>query len=254
MGRLSGKVAIITGAGSGMGAEQARLFAKEGAKVVGADMNVDALQKIVDEIKTNGGDAIAVKLNISSPTEWESAVQAAVETYGKVNVLVNTAGIAGPFVAKAAEHDPDEWDKLLAINLKGAFLGSKYAIPEMVKAGGGSIVSISSIAAVLGGQGGTGYGAAKAGLIGLSRNIAVDYGKENVRANVILPGQISTPMSAALETEEAKEVKQYYLNKTPLGHFGEPSDIAYAALFLASDESKFITGVELPIDGGVLAN
>ncbi|MFC4022291.1 SDR family NAD(P)-dependent oxidoreductase [Oceanobacillus longus] len=254
MGRLTGKVAIITGAGSGMGAEQARLFGKEGAKVVGADMNVEALQKVVDEIKADGGDAIAIKLNISSPEEWENAIHTAVETYGKVNVLVNTAGVAGPFVAKAHEHDPDEWDKLLAINLKGSFLGSKYAIPEMIKDGGGSIVTISSIAATLGGQGGTGYGAAKAGLIGLTKNIAVDYGKDNVRANVILPGQISTPMSASLETEEAKEIKQFYLNKTPLGHFGDPSDIANAALFLASDESNFITGVELPVDGGVMAN
>ncbi|KAG2870582.1 hypothetical protein PC115_g25079, partial [Phytophthora cactorum] len=113
MGRLSGKVAVITGAGSGMGAEQARLFAKEGAKVVGADMNMEGLQNIIDEIKASGGDAIAVKLNISSPEEWESTIKSAVDTYGKVNVLVNTAGVAGPFVAKAAEHDVNEWDKLI---------------------------------------------------------------------------------------------------------------------------------------------
>ncbi|MHA7578865.1 SDR family NAD(P)-dependent oxidoreductase [Paenibacillus vandeheii] len=254
MGRLSGKVAVITGAGSGMGAEQARLFAKEGAKVVGADMNMEGLQNIIDEIKASGGDAIAVKLNISSPEEWESTIKAAVDTYGKVNVLVNTAGVAGPFVAKAAEHDVNEWDKLIGINLKGAFLGSKYAIPEMIKDGGGSIVTISSIGGLIGGQGGTGYGAAKAGLIGMTRNIAVDYGKDNVRANVICPGQIRTPMSAVLETDEAKEAKQYYLNKTPLGHFGDPIDVAYAALFLASDESKFITGTEIIVDGGVMAN
>ncbi|THF81632.1 SDR family NAD(P)-dependent oxidoreductase [Cohnella fermenti] len=256
MGRLTGKVAIITGAGSGMGAEQARLFAKEGAKVVGADMNVAGLQAVVDEIKANGGDAIAVKLNISSSEEWISAIQTAVDTFGKLNVLVNTAGIVGPFTFKAVDHDPDEWDKVMAINLKGAFLGCKYAIPEMIKDGGGSIVTVSSIGALIGGQGGTGYGAAKAGLIGMSRNIAVDYGKDNVRSNVICPGQIRTPMSAFLETEDeqAKAAKQYYLGKTPMGHFGDPIDIAYAALFLASDESKFITGTELPVDGGVMAN
>jgi len=254
MSRLSGKVAIITGAGSGMGAEQARLFAKEGAKVVGGDMNIEALQAVVEEIKATGGDAIAVKLNISSPQDWESAVKTATDTYGQVNVLVNTAGVAGPFIAKAADHDVDEWDKLLAINLKGAFLGSKYSIPEMIKAGGGSIVTISSIGGLIGGQGGTGYGAAKAGLIGMTKNIAVDYGSDNVRANVICPGQIKTPMSAVLEDEVAKEAKQSYIDKTPLGHFGEPIDIAYAALFLASEESKFITGTELIIDGGVMAN
>lgn len=254
MSRLSGKVAIITGAGSGMGAEQARLFAKEGAKVVGGDMNIEALQAVVEEIKATGGDAIAVKLNISSPEDWESAVKTATDTYGQVNVLVNTAGVAGPFIAKAADHDVNEWDKLLAINLKGAFLGSKYSIPEMIKAGGGSIVTISSIGGLIGGQGGTGYGAAKAGLIGMTKNIAVDYGRDNVRANVICPGQIKTPMSAVLEDESAKEAKQSYIDKTPLGHFGDPIDVAYAALFLASEESKFITGTELIVDGGVMAN
>lgn len=120
--------------------------------------------------------------------------------------------------------------------------------------GGGSIVTVSSIGGVIGGQGGTGYGAAKAGLIGMSKNIAVDYGPDGIRSNIILPGQIKTPMSAALETEEAKAAKESYINKTPLGHFGDTSDIAYAALFLASDESKFITGTELTVDGGVLAN
>lgn len=254
MSRLSGKVAIITGAGSGMGAEQARLFAKEGAKVVGGDMNIEALQAVVEEIKATGGDAIAVKLNISSPEDWESAVKTAVDTYGEVNVLVNTAGVAGPFIAKAADHDVNEWDKLLAINLKGAFLGSKYSIPEMIKAGGGSIVTISSIGGLIGGQGGTGYGAAKAGLIGMTKNIAVDYGRDNVRANVICPGQIKTPMSAVLEDESAKEAKQSYIDKTPLGHFGDPIDVAYAALYLASEESKFVTGTELIVDGGVMAN
>jgi len=254
MARLEGKVAVITGAGSGMGAAQAKLFAKEGAKVVGADMNIDGVNETVDEIKKDGGEALGVKLNISSPEEWEKAVQKTVETYGQLDILVNTAGVSGPFVAKAADHDPEEWDKLMGINLKGAFLGTKYAIPEMQKAGGGSIVSISSIAAVLGGQGGTGYGAAKAGLIGLTKNIAVDYGPDNIRANAVLPGQISTPMSASLESEEAKETKAFYINKTPLGHFGDTDDIANATLFLASDDSKFITGSELYVDGGVHAN
>ena len=161
MGRLDGKVAIITGAGSGMGAEEARLFAKEGAKVVGADMNEDALQAVIAEIKENNGDAIAVKLNISSPEDWEKAVKITTETFGKVDILVNTAGVAGPFSSKAHEHDVNEWDKLLSINLKGAFLGAKYTIPEMQKVGGGSIVNISSIGALIGGQGGTGYGAGK---------------------------------------------------------------------------------------------
>lgn len=254
MGRLDNKVAIITGAGSGMGAAQAKLFAKEGAKVIGADMNLDGVNEVVEEIKKAGGEATGLQLNISLPEEWEKVVKDTVDIYGQLDILVNTAGVSGPFVAKAAEHDADEWDKLLGINLKGAFLGTKYAIPEMQKIGGGSIVTISSIGATLGGQGGTGYGAAKAGLIGLTKNIAVDYGPDHIRANVILPGQISTPMSAGLDTEEAQETKAYYLSKNPLGHFGDTDDIAYSTLFLASDEAKFITGTELYVDGGVHAN
>lgn len=217
-------------------------------------MDEEGLQKVVDDVKSNGGEATAVKLNVTSPEEWQNVVKTAVDNYGKVNVLVNTAGIVGPAVTKAAEHDINEWDKVIAINLKGAFLGTKFTIPEMLKAGGGSIVTVSSIGGVIGGQGGTGYGASKSGLIGLTKNIAVDYGKDGIRANLILPGQIKTPMSAFLETEEAKEIKQVYINKIPLGHFGEPIDIANAALFLASDESKFITGTELYVDGGVMAN
>lgn len=217
-------------------------------------MDEEGLQKVVDDVKSNGGEATAVKLNVTSPEEWQNVVKTAVDNYGKVNVLVNTAGIVGPAVTKAAEHDINEWDKVIAINLKGAFLGTKFTIPEILKAGGGSIVTVSSIGGVIGGQGGTGYGASKSGLIGLTKNIAVDYGKDGIRANLILPGQIKTPMSAFLETEEAKEIKQVYINKIPLGHFGEPIDIANAALFLASDESKFITGTELYVDGGVMAN
>lgn len=253
MGRLDGKVAIITGAGGGMGLEQMKLFAKEGAKVIGVDMTVEPVEKVVEEIKNNNGEALALKLDVSSAEGWQEVVEKTVDTFGKLNVLVNTAGIVGPDEASVVEHDLDELDKILEVNLKGAFIGSKYAIPEMIKTGGGSIVNISSIGGVVGEQGGTGYGTSKAAIIGMTRNIAVEYGPENIRANSILPGQVQTPMSAFLETEEAKEIKQEYIDKTPLGHFGEPIDIANAALFLASDESKYTTGTELYVDGGVTA-
>lgn len=254
MGRLDDKVAIITGAASGMGAAEARLFAKEGAKVVGMDLNEEELNKVISDIKAAGGDAIAVKANIASEEDCQKAVKVAVEAFGYVNILINTAGVSGPFSSKAHEHDADAWDDLLAINLKGAFLTSKHVIPEMQKVGGGSIVNISSIGGLIGGQGGTGYAAAKAGLRGLSKNIAVDYAKDNIRCNTIFPGQIKTPMSASLEAPESAEVKQYYINKIPMGRFGDPDDIAYAALYFASDESKYTTGSELVIDGGVMAN
>ncbi|MCD7948177.1 MAG: SDR family oxidoreductase [Oscillospiraceae bacterium] len=254
MGRLDNKVAIITGAASGMGAAQARLFAKEGAKIVGMDLNEEGLNQLISDIKAAGGEGIAVKANIAVEEDCQKAVKAAVEAFGCVNILVNTAGVAGPFSSKAHEHDADAWDKLLGINLKGAFLVSKHVIPEMQKAGGGSIINISSIGALIGGQGGTGYSAAKAGLRGLSKSIAFDYAKDNIRSNTIFPGQIKTPLSASLEAPEAAELKQYYINKIPMGRFGDPDDIAYAALYYASDESKYTTGSELVVDGGVMSN
>lgn len=253
MGRLDGKVAIITGAGGGMGLEQMRLFAKEGAKVVGVDMSIDLAKEVVEEIKENGGEAFVEKMDITSLEQWQSVVNKTVEKFGKVNVLINSAGIVGPAEASVVDHDLDELDKVLAVNLKGAFIGMKYVIPEMIKDGVGSIVNVSSIGGVIGEQGGTGYGASKAAVIGMGRNVAVEYGSQNIRVNSIVPGQIQTPMASSLETEEAKEIKQTYIDKTPLGHFGKPEDIAYTALFLASDESKFITGTELYVDGGVTA-
>lgn len=252
--RLEGKVALITGAGSGMGAAQAKLFAKEGAKVLAGDINGKGITDTVAAIEKDGGTAIAIKLDVSSTSDWEQAISEVHEHFGKLDILINTAGIVGPAETKAAAHDFEAWHDLLTVNLTGPFLGSKYAIKEMLKTGGGSIVHIASIGATLGDQGGTGYGASKAGVLGLSKHIAVDYAKDNIRSNVILPGQITTPMSSFLETEEAKETKDFFINKTPLGHFGDTDDIAYATLFLASEEAKFITGSELYVDGGVHAN
>lgn len=254
MGRLDNKVAFITGGGSGMGAAQAKLFAKEGAKVIVGDVNENGINDTVSEIKQNNGTALGIKLDVSSDQDWQSAIKQTIDNFGQLNILISTAGIVGPFDAEAADHSVKSWDNIINVNLKGPFLGCKYAIPEMKKVGGGAIVIISSIGAVLGNQGGTGYGASKAGVLGLAKHVAVDYAKDNIRANTILPGQIATPMSASLETEEAKEAKKFFIDMTPMGHFGDTNDIANATLFLASDESKFITGNELYVDGGVHAN
>ena len=253
LGRVENKVAIITGAGSGMGAATARLFGQEGAKVVAVDMNLEGAENTVNEIKAQGGDAFAFKMDITSPEQWQAVVAKTVETYRRINVLANCAGIAGNFAAPPDGTPPEEFDLLVNVNLKGPWLGVKYCVPEMRKAGGGSIINISSIGGLVGGQGGSAYGVAKAGLRSLGKNSAVDYGKDNIRINTIFPGQITTPMSAALETPEMAEAKQVYINKIPMGRFGTPQGIAYAVLYLASDEAEFVTGAELVVDGGTTA-
>lgn len=244
MGRLTGKVAIITGAALGMGAEEAKLFAKEGAKVVTTDIKDDILQEVINEIKANGGDAIGLKHNVTSEEEWKNIIQEANNHYGKVDVLVNNAGIASP--KTMAEMGMDEWNKVMDINLNGCVLGMKYVIPEMKKAGGGSLINISSIGGIVGMAGSSPYTAAKGALRSLSKSAAVEYGKDKIRVNSVHPGIIETPMTA----ESFESALPFYQTFTQLPYFGKPEDVAYGVLFLASDESRFMTGAELVIDGG----
>lgn len=247
MARLEGKVAIITGAASGQGAVEAKLFANEGAKVVATDFNEEALNKNVDEINANGGEAIAVKHDVTSKEDWDVVVQKAIEAFGEINILVNNAGITGEIMKPIEDFTVEEWDKILDVNAKGPFLGTKAVIPEMKKAGGGSIVNISSLSGLYG-LGNPAYNSSKGAVRLLTKNIALDYGKHNIRCNSIHPGTIETPMTKDFVGHE--EGKQAALQGIPLGVLGQPEDVAYAVLFLASDESKFITGAEVVIDGG----
>ncbi|MDQ6423407.1 SDR family oxidoreductase [Paenibacillus sp. LHD-117] len=242
--RLQGKVAIITGAANGMGAAEAKIFAKEGAKVVATDLNESKLNEIVDEIKAAGGVAVAIKQNVTSEEEWKAVVDQTVALYGKVDVLVNNAGIAS---VKTIENiEMSEWNAVMDVNLNGCVLGMKYCIPEMKKAGGGSVINISSIGGIVGMAGSSPYTAAKGALRALSKSAAVEYGKDKIRVNSVHPGIIVTPMTApSMET-----AMPYYQAYTQLPYMGEPEDVAYGVVFLASDESKFMTGSELVIDGG----
>ncbi|KPN94692.1 SDR family NAD(P)-dependent oxidoreductase [Lysinibacillus sp. ZYM-1] len=246
MGRLNGKVAIITGAAMGMGASEARLFAQEGAKVIATDVQIEALNNLVKEIKENGGDIIGLSHNVTSEDEWKAVIAEAVKAYGKVDVLVNNAGISSP--KTIANMEMDEWNKVMDINLNGCIIGMKYVIPEMQKAGGGSIVNISSIGGIVGMAGTSPYTAAKGALRVLSKSAAVEYGKENIRVNSVHPGIIVTPMTAP--TMEEGGALPFYKTYTQLPYFGAPEDVAYGVVFLASDESRFMTGAELVIDGG----
>lgn len=245
MGRLSGKVAVITGAAMGQGETEAKLFAKEGAKVVATDLREAELQKVVDEIIGSGGQAIAIKHNVASDDDWRRVIDKAVEAFGKVDVLVNNAGISSDM--NLENFDIDEWNKVLNVNLTGCMLEMKYVVPEMKKVGAGSIINISSIAGIVALNYTNGYTAAKGALQALSKASAIELAQDSIRVNSVHPGIIVTPM-----LQEAMEsgAQQMFEAGTPLPRLGKPEDIAYGVLYLASDESAFVTGTELIIDGG----
>ncbi|WP_217596637.1 SDR family NAD(P)-dependent oxidoreductase [Cohnella sp. GbtcB17] len=249
MGRLENKVAIITGAAGGMGKADALLFAQEGAKVAITDLQEEKLQEVVKEIEAAGGVALGFKHNVASEEDWIRIVAEVVEAFGKIDILVNNAGIsnATPFLEMTAE----SWDKTMSINVSSVFYGQKHVIPHMIEAGGGSIVNISSIAGLTGGSGTGPYTASKGAVRMLTKATAVDYAQFGIRANSVHPGYIETPMTAGLFNDD--RMTQWALSQTPLQRLGKPEDIARGVLFLASDESSYITGVELPIDGGYYA-
>lgn len=249
--RLENKVAVITGGGSGMGRASAVLFAKEGAKVVVGGRNLEHLKETVSMIKSAGGDATHMQTDVSEPKEVERLIQTAVETYGKLNVLYNNAG--RQLVKTIEDTTPEEWDAVIRVNLRGAWLGCKYAVPEMKKAGGGAIVSTSSIFAWVVDPGQSAYCPSKGGLYTLTRQLALELAPYRIRVNCICPGYIGTDY---LEKDffdrqpDPEEARRKAAALHPIGHIGRPEDIAYGALYLASDESSFVTGHALTIDGG----
>jgi len=250
MKTLQNKVAIITGAGSGLGKETANLFAKEGAKVVVSDIDEDAGNEVVKAIKNNNGEAFFIKADTSDAKQMEALVKKTVDKYGGLHIAVNNAGIGGPQEA-IADYPVEGWDKIIGINLSGVFYGIKYQIPAMKKSGSGSIINMSSILGKVGSAGVAGYVAAKHGVIGLTKTAAVDYAKENIRVNAIGPGYVYTN----LVNEEAmgKEGITDLESKHPMGRLGKPKEIAEMCLFLASDKSSFCTGEYYPVNGGYLA-
>ena len=245
--RLEGKVALITGGARGQGAAEARLFAREGAKVVIADVMDPDGMVVAAEINELGGDATFVHLDVSSEQEWQQAVDATVSAYGRLDVLVNNAAIwRGGHVL---ETSGEQWDVVLDINAKGVFLGTKLAIPEMRKAGGGSIVNISSTAGLVGSRTSTAYRALRSAVRLFTKSTAVQHGPEGIRANSIHPGPIDTAMGDQVWPDAGS--REETIERTVLKRIGTPEDIANGALFLASDESSFMTGSELVIDGGI---
>ncbi|MGD9618082.1 MAG: SDR family NAD(P)-dependent oxidoreductase [Alphaproteobacteria bacterium] len=249
--RLENKVALITGAASGMGASMARLFAREGAKVVVADMLEEEGRQLAAEITQANGAAIFHKLDVTSETEWRAAIDATLAAFGRLDILVNDAGISGSVVEDL--FDTEAWERLMAVNATGTFLGMKLAIPIMRKAGGGSIVNISSISGVTGQRGlHVGYNASKGAVRTLTKSAAVQYGRDNIRVNSVHPG-LMPPMRTSGRTADPALRAKWIETSVPMGRAGRIEEVANAVLFLASDEASYITGVELYVDGGFLA-
>ena len=242
--RLEGKVAIISGGARGMGAAEARLFAQEGAKVVIGDLLEEEGMKVASEIGEAGGEAFFVRLEVTDEASWQSVVGAAVERFGKVDVLVNNAAILR--VQGLLETTEEIWDEVMDVNAKGTFLGTKTVIPEMRKAGGGSIINISSGAGITGSQRNTAYHASKGAVRIFTKSAAIQYAGENIRVNSVHPGPIDTDMLASSRTVDGGRTP----HQIPLGRYGRPEEVAYGVLYLASDESSFVTGSEVVIDGG----
>ncbi|MDP6716620.1 MAG: glucose 1-dehydrogenase [SAR202 cluster bacterium] len=244
--RLEGKVALISGGARGMGAVEAKLFVQEGAKVVFGDIREEEGQQLEAKIAETGGEAVFTKLDVTSAADWQSAVDLAVSRFGKLDILVNNAGIYDR--ATVEETTEEVWDRVLDINAKGAFLGSKSAIGAMRDAGGGSIVNISSTAGLMGSTVSSAYNASKGAVRLLTKATAVQYGPEKIRANSVHPGPIDTEMVKQVFLDES--LKEERLSAIPAGRFGRAEEVANCVLFLASDEASYMTGSELVVDGG----
>jgi NAD(P)-dependent dehydrogenase (short-subunit alcohol dehydrogenase family) len=251
--RLHGKVAIVTGGASGIGAATCRLFVREGARgVVIADVNETAGKALEAELAQSGTRVLVRRLDVTLEDQWIETMGAVVAQYGRLDVLVNNAGRGGPIARPTVEQTTEEaWDLMFATNAKGVFLGTKHAIPAMRRAGGGSIINVISVYALVGSPLGTAYSASKGAARAFTRTAAVQYASEGVRVNSVFPGFVDTPMTRDLHAQPG--VREERTALTPLGCLAVPEDIAWGILYLASDESGYVTGSELVIDGGVTA-
>jgi NAD(P)-dependent dehydrogenase (short-subunit alcohol dehydrogenase family) len=246
---FKGKVAVVTGASSGIGKSVSELYSREGAAVVLSDINEELGEKTAEEIRKSGGEASFVRADVSKPTDCENMVKAAMDKYGRLDFACNNAGIGGD-QNPTADYSLEAWDKALAVNLSGVFYCMKYEIPAMLKNGGGSIINMASILGRVGFAGAVGYVAAKHGVLGLTKTAAIEYAPHGLRVNVVGPGFISTPLIK--ELEENHEVNDILISLHPVGRLGRPEEVAELVIWLSSEKASFITGAYYPVDGGYL--
>jgi NAD(P)-dependent dehydrogenase (short-subunit alcohol dehydrogenase family) len=252
MGLLDGKVAVITGGAAGMGRASSLLFAKEGAAVLVADVQEAEGREVAKEIEATGGRAHFLRTDVSKASDVQAMIAAAVDRFGSLDILFNNAGIEGHPGVPLADADEDDYDRVLAVNLKGVFLGMKYGIPQMDRQGGGVVVNTASLAGLVGVAGYAAYSASKGGVVQLTKVAALEYAQRNIRVNCICPGYIATDMTRRLR-EIPWDERLPRGHRNPVARAGTPEDIANAALYLASDLSAFVTGIALPVDGGSYA-
>ena len=248
--KLQDRVAVITGAGSGIGQAMALLFAKEGARVLAADVNGAAAEATAQAVTDVGGSATAFTVDVIDPQQVQAMIEQARSTYGRINILCNNAGIGSTTDVVACE--PDEWDRVMTVNVKSVYLGCKYAIPHMIEQGGGVIINTASVAGMVGIVKRAAYCASKGAVIALTRQVAIEYVKQNIRVNCLCPGTVDSPWVERLlqQTDDRVAARQALEARQPMGRLGTPQEVAAAALYLASDDAAFITGTGLVIDGG----
>jgi len=246
---FQGKVAVVTGASSGIGKSVSELYAREGAAVILADINQELGEKTSEAIRRAGGKATFVRADVSNPADCENTVKRALDRYGRLDFACNNAGIGGE-QNPSADYSIEGWQKAIAVNLSGVFYCMKYEIPAMLNSGGGSIVNMASILGRVGFAGAVGYVAAKHGVLGLTKTAAMEYAPQGIRVNVVGPGFISTPLIRELEDDP--ELKNMLISLHPIGRLGRPEEVAELVVWLSSDKASFITGAYLPVDGGYL--
>jgi NAD(P)-dependent dehydrogenase (short-subunit alcohol dehydrogenase family) len=251
MGKLDGKVAVVTGAAMGIGRSTAVLLAREGARVVIADVDEAQAEETLRSIEDLGGEALFARTDVSSSRDVEAAINAAVQTFGGIDVLHNNAAVA--LGATVVDTTDELWSRVLDVNLGGVYRGCKYAIPHMIRNGGGSIINSTSVQALRGFAGWAAYAASKGGILSLTRQVALEYAEHNIRVNCVAPGTIMTPLNEKVfaEAEDPEALVETWNRMHPIGRFGQPEEVAEAVLFLASDSSSFVTGHCLVVDGGL---